>query len=138
MSERKQDHWSSTLADCQTHAVDKVVYIGHEQPIEVFRAKLPIGRKQWKLWILQRSALARWPKKIIIPTKIFMDEDEITEKIKNTDIPDDVDATYNVGGIHIVRDAYYAVRGWGAHLFFLEGRDGDATTSLQEKKGEQV
>ncbi|CAE7539945.1 unnamed protein product, partial [Symbiodinium sp. CCMP2456] len=90
--------WQS--AKVLDHAVDKVVYIGHEQPVEVFRAKLPSGREQllttegWKLWILQRSALARWPKKAIIPTKILMDEDEVNEKIKNADIPDDVDSTY--------------------------------------------
>ena len=78
----------------------KVVYIGHEQPIEVFRAKLANGREQllttegWKLWILQRSALARYPKKAVIASKILMDEDAINEIIKNADIPDNVDATY--------------------------------------------
>ncbi|CAE7615614.1 B4GALT6 [Symbiodinium sp. KB8] len=82
------------------HAVDKIVYIGYEQPIEVFRAKLPSGREQllttegWKLWILQRSALARHPKKALIAPKILMDEDDINEKIKSADIPEDVDATY--------------------------------------------
>ncbi|CAE7457224.1 unnamed protein product [Symbiodinium sp. CCMP2592] len=78
----------------------KMVYIGHEQPIEVFRAKLANGREQllttegWKLYILQRSALARYPKKAVIAPKILMDEDVINEKIQNADIPDDVDATY--------------------------------------------
>ncbi|CAE7457236.1 unnamed protein product [Symbiodinium sp. CCMP2592] len=77
----------------------KMVYIGHEQPIEVFRAKLANGREQllttegWKLYILQRSALARYPKKAVIAPKILMDEDVINEKIQNADIPDDVDAT---------------------------------------------
>ena len=53
-------------------AVDKVVYIGYEQPIEVFRAILPSGREQllttegWELWILQRFALPRHPKKALI------------------------------------------------------------------------
>ena len=78
----------------------KVVYIGHEQPVEVFRAKLANGREQllttegWKLWILQRSALARYPKKVVIAPKILMDQDAINEIIKNADIPDNVDATY--------------------------------------------
>ncbi|CAE7788526.1 B4GALT6, partial [Symbiodinium necroappetens] len=82
------------------HAVDKVVYIGYEQPIEVFRAILPSGREQllttegWKLWILQRSALARHPKKALIAPKILMDEEAINERIKAADIPEDVDATY--------------------------------------------
>lgn len=82
------------------HAVDKIVYIGYEQPIEVFRAKLPSGREQllttegWKLWILQRSALARHPKKALIAPKILMDEELINEKIKAADIPEDVDVTY--------------------------------------------
>ncbi|CAE7795997.1 unnamed protein product [Symbiodinium sp. CCMP2592] len=78
----------------------KTVYIGREQPIEVFRAKLPNGREQllttegWKLWILQRSALARYPKKAVIAPKILMDEDAINDIIKDADIPDDVDAPY--------------------------------------------
>ena len=56
----------------QSNAVDKVVYIGYEQPIEVFRAILPSGREQllttegWELWILQRFALPRHPKKALI------------------------------------------------------------------------
>jgi len=90
--------WQS--AKVLDHAIDKVVYIGYEQPIEVFRAKLANGREQilttegWKLWILQRSALARHPKNALIAPKILMDEDVINEKIKSADIPDDVDATY--------------------------------------------
>ncbi|CAE7234372.1 unnamed protein product [Symbiodinium microadriaticum] len=90
--------WQS--AKVLDHAVDKVVYIGYEQPIEVFRAILPSGREQllttegWKLWILQRSALARFPKKALIAPKILMDEEAINEKIKAADIPEDVDATY--------------------------------------------
>ena len=103
--------WQS--AKVLDHAIDKVVYIGYEQPIEVFRAILPSGREQllttegWKLWILQRSALARFPKKVLIAPKILMDEEIINEKIKAADIPgmsaalifsliipEDVDATY--------------------------------------------
>ncbi|CAE7925311.1 unnamed protein product [Symbiodinium necroappetens] len=90
--------WQS--AKVLDHAIDKVVHIGYEQPIEVFRARLPSGRERllttegWKLWILQRSALARFPKKALIAPKILMDEEAINEKIEAADIPEDVDATY--------------------------------------------
>ena len=90
--------WQS--AKVLDHAPDKVVYIGHEQPLEVFRAKLPSGKEQllttegWKLWILQKSALQRHPKKCIIAPKILMDEEIINQKIHEADIPDDVDTTY--------------------------------------------
>ena len=41
----------------------------------------------------QKSALARHPKKAIIAPKTLMDEDIINEKVKNDDVPHNLDAT---------------------------------------------
>ncbi|CAE7848388.1 unnamed protein product, partial [Symbiodinium microadriaticum] len=74
------------------HAVDKVVYIVNDL-VHGMVQHFTSGTS-WKLWILQRSALARHPKKALIAPKILMDEEAINEKIKAADIPEDVDVTY--------------------------------------------
>ena len=69
-------------------------YLGHEFPIQVFRAKSEDGEEQlfttepWKLYCLQRAAVARRRLKPVIQPRFIMDVSVIEEFLKDAWIPE--------------------------------------------------
>ena len=69
-------------------------YLGHEFPIPVFRARSADGEEQlfttepWKLYCLQRAAVARRRLKPVIQPKFIMDVSVIEEFLRDARIPE--------------------------------------------------
>ena len=71
-------------------------YLGHEFPIVVFRARAADGREQlfttqpWKLYCLQRAAVARRQIKPVIQPRFFLEAAEIEDILGSVQIPENL------------------------------------------------
>ena len=78
----------------KVNADAEACYLGHEFPIVVFRARAADGREQlfttqpWKLYCLQRAALARRHLRPVIQPRFLLEAAEIQDILDSVQIPD--------------------------------------------------
>ena len=86
---------SRVWQEVKVNADDEVCYLGHEGPIVAFRAQTADGLEQlfttepWKLYCLQRAAVARTSLKAIIMPRFILDAAVIESMLATLQIPED-------------------------------------------------
>ena len=80
----------------KVNADAETCYLGHESPILIFRARTADGREQlfttepWKLYCLQRAAVARRRLKPIIQPRFILDAAVIEDILDSVHIPENL------------------------------------------------